>query len=224
MPQANIFSWRGGIGWLILSGGGPSDSDDVFSIESMALSHTVSPGPVAYIWAAGDIETADRHMDLLRDMGARTGYMVDILAEEDDALFRQLAEAGMIILGDGPRQSTLREALVGVALRGIEEAFGRGATIYSAGASAAHWGAYALQDDALVPGFGWLRHAVVLPGYTSDQAERLRDCVRQIPDALGYGLGLGVGAALAFGPGGELEVWGNRAITVSLGQSYNASA
>jgi hypothetical protein len=33
-----------------------------------------------------------------------------------------------------------------------------------------------------------------------------------------------VGAALAFGPSGELEVWGNRAITVSLGQSYNASA
>jgi cyanophycinase-like exopeptidase len=219
MPQTNIFRWRDGIGWLVLSGGGALESDDNLSIAAAMLSHTVSQGPVAYIWAASDVESADYHMDVLRDLGARTGYLIDILTEEDDDLFRQINEAGVIILGDGPRQETLRDALVGTALRGIEEAFRRGATLYGVGASAALIGAYAVDGEALVPGFSWLAHSIVLPGYTPDRAERLRGCVQQIEN--GYGLGLGQGAALALGPLGEVEVWGNKSITVSLGQNYS---
>jgi hypothetical protein len=219
MPQAHIFRWQAGIGWLVMSGGGPLESDDNLSIEAAMLGHTVSQGPIAYIWAASDIENADRHMDVLRDMGARTGYLIDILTEEDDVLFRHVSEAGIIILGDGPRQEILREALVGSALRGIEEAFSRGATLYAVGESAALIGAYAAGSNTLVPGFGWLAHAVILPGYTPDQADRLRSQVQQVPN--GYGLGLGQGAALALGPVGEVEVWGNKAITISLGQSYS---
>jgi hypothetical protein len=219
MPQANIFRWRAGNGWLVLSGGGAWQSEDVLSVEASMLGHTVSQGPVAYVWAAGDIEVADRHMEALRDLGARTGYLVDILAEEDNVLFRQLSEAGVIILGDGPRREVLRESLVGVALRGIEEAFNRGATIYAVGASAAVLGIHAVEGDELVTGFNWLAHSIMLPGYTGEQAERLRSWVQQHPES--YGLGLSEGAALALGPCGEVEVWGNAAITVSLGQRYN---
>jgi hypothetical protein len=222
MPQVNIFQWRSGNGWLVLCGGGPLESDDMLSVEAEMLGHTVSQGPVAYIWAASDLETADHHMESLRDLGARTGYLVDILTEEDDRLFRQLNEAGVIILGDGPQTDTLRQGLVGPALRGIEDAFGRGATIYAVGRSAAVFGSYAVGDDALVQGFDWLAHSIIMPTYTPPEVDELRGWVRQVPN--GYGLGLGQGAALAFGPASEVEVWGSAAITVSLGRGFDSGS
>lgn len=223
MPQANIFRWRAGNGWIVLSGGGPPDADDNLAIEAGVLTRTVSQGPIAYVWAARDIEAADKHMDSLRELGARTGYLIDILTEDDDTLSRQLREAGVIILGDGPRVAVLRDALVGVAWRAIEESFSRGATLYVAGQSAAIMGAYMIPDDtagdAPSDGAGWLADALILPGYAPDQADDLRDHVAQLPDG-GYGLGIGAGAALALGPDGSVEVWGNTQITVSLGRSY----
>jgi hypothetical protein len=222
MPQVNIFRWRPGNGWLVLCGGGPLGSDDMLSVEAKMLSHTVSQGPVAYIWAASDVEAADRHMESLRDLGARTGYLVDILTEEDDLLFRHLNEAGVIILGDGPQTETLRQALVGAALRGMEDAFSRGATIYTVGQSSALFGSYAVDNDALISGFNWLAHSIIMPTYTPPETDGLRGWVRQVPN--GYGLGLGQGAALALGPTGEVEVWGSAAITVSLGRGFDSGS
>ncbi|MBN1563263.1 MAG: hypothetical protein JXA10_05455 [Anaerolineae bacterium] len=229
MPQANIFRWRAGTGWMILAGGGAPDSDDNFNIEAGMLTRTVSQGPIAYVWAAGDIETADRHMDALRDLGARTGYLIDILTEDDESLQRELSEAGVIILGDGPRTTTLRDALVGVSWRAIEESFNRGATLYIVGRSAAIIGAHMLpdaentevEDHTLRAGAGWLADALIVPRYTPDQADALRAHVARLP-AGGYGLGIAEGAALAFGPNSTVEVWGNAKITVSLGSSYDS--
>jgi hypothetical protein len=215
----NIFRWRAGNGWIVLSGGGPHDSDDNFAIEAGVLTHTVSQGPIAYIWAASDPETADRHMDSLRDLGARTGYLIDILTEEDDILYRQLSEAGVIILGNGPHVAALRDALVGVAWRAIEESFVRGATLYVVGQSTAVMGRYMIDGDAVSDSAGWLADALIFPCYTPDQADELRDHVAQLPDG-GYGIGIGEGSALALGPNGSVEVWGNAKITVSLGSSY----
>lgn len=222
MPQVNIFQWLAGNGWLVLSGGGPLESDDVLSIEAAMLGHTVSLGPIAYIWAASDVEAADRHMDVLRDLGARTGYLVDVLTEEDDLLFRQLAEAGVIIIGDGPEREKLRQGLMGTAIRGIEDAYRRGATVYAVGQSAALMGAYLVQDGSVASGFNWLAHSLIVPGYRPEQSERLRDCLQQA--SKGYGLGLGVGAAMAFGPRAEVEVWGNTTVTVALGPNYDPNA
>lgn len=218
MAQNNIFRWRTGRGLIVLAGGGDWNSEDNVSITANLLSHTLSQGPIAYIWAASNIEQADEHMDLLRDLGARTGYLVDILTEEDDALSRQLSEAGVIILGEGPHGERLQQALEGAALHAIEEAYRRGASLYAIGPGAAVFGAHAVRGAALVAGFNWLAHSIILAGYTPDDAEQLRAWVHQHPD--GYGLGLGAGAALMLGPNGELDVWGNGAITISLGQRY----
>lgn len=219
MPQHNIFQWRSGRGWLVLSGGGRSDvSDDVSRIEASMLGHTISQGPIAYIWAASDIETADRDMDALRELGARTGYLIDILTEDDDALFTQLSEAGVIILGDGPDSALLRDALPGIVMDGIESAFSRGATVYAVGQSAALLGTYGAYTHGMLPGIEWLSGAVIMPDFVADKADLLRDYVRH--SEADYGLGLGFGAAIAFGPRGEIEVWGNQAITVSLGEHY----
>jgi len=219
MPQVNIFKWRAGNGWIVLSGGGDWLDANVQAIEAAVLTRTVSQAPLAYVWAAGDLDTADRHMDALRDLGARTGYLVDIVTEGEDALYQQLSEAGVIILGDGPNTRTLRQALAGIALGGLEEALFQGATIYAPGASAGLLGAALVEQGALVEGFGWLESAVILPGYTPDQAGALRGWVPRVPG--GYGLGLAAGAGIAFGPQGEVEVLGSGAVTVSLGQHYD---
>jgi len=221
MPQVNIFQWRDGAGWIVLSGGGLWESEDNLNIQARLLGRTVSQGPIVYIWAASDIETADHHMDVLRDLGARTGYLVDILTEQEDVLLQQLSEAGIIILGDGPNSETLHEALVGVGLRGIEEAFRQGATLFAIGQSAMMMGAYQVQANQLLPGFNWLANAILMPDYHAEQADGLRELVHQIPNS--YGLGMGQGAALALGPYGEVEVWGNAAITVSLSYGQQES-
>lgn len=183
------------------------------------LGHTVSQGPIAYIWAAGDIETADRDMDALRELGARTGFLVDILTEDDDSLRTQLREAGVIILGDGPDTQRLRDALPGIVIESIESAFERGATVYGIGQSASVLGAYGITSNQLLEGMQWLSGAAIMARFAPEDADLLRDWVQE--STAGYGLGLGEGAALAFGPRGELEVWGNQAITVSLGEEYH---
>lgn len=219
MPQHNIFRWRSGRGWVVLTGGGHGNiSDDVSCIEASMLGHTISQGPIAYIWAANDIENADRDMDALRDLGARTGYLIDILTEDDDALFAQLSEAGVVILGDGPNSALLRDALPGIVMDGIESAYERGATVYAVGQSAALLGTYGATIDGVLPGMDWLAGAVIMPDFIPERADLLRDLVHD--SAADYGLGLGFGAAIAFGPHGEIEVWGNQAITVSLGEQY----
>lgn len=219
MPQHNIFQWRGGRGWLVLSGGGSSaDSDAASSIEAHMLGHTISQGPLAYIWAASDIETADRVMDGLRELGARTGYLVDILSEDDDTLSTQLREAGVIILGDGAQHDVLYDALPGVVMDAIDSAFQRGATVYAIGRSATLFGSFKPRGDAFTTGLAWLAGAIVMADYMPEKAGVLRDQVHGSGAA--YGLGLGHSSAIAFGPRGEVEVWGNRAITVTLSERY----
>ena len=120
MLQNNIFRWRIGRGLIVVPGGGDPNSEDNLSITANLLSHTLSQGPIA---TSGPPATSSRPTCTWTccDLGARTGYLVDILTEEDDALARQLNEAGVIILGEGPSGERLQEALVGVALQAIED-------------------------------------------------------------------------------------------------------
>lgn len=222
MPQLNVFHWLPGRGWIVLSGGGPPESDDVQSVEAHLLARTVSQGPLVYVWAAGDLDSADRHMDSLRELGARTGYLVDILSEPDEEVYARLSEAGVIILGDGPQQDALHDALSGVVLEAIHSAFSRGAMVYAVGLSAEQFGAHRIGERDLVPGIQWLERAIIVSGYTPDMAEGLRQVVRQTPHS--FGLGISQGAAVALGPLGEVEVWGSAAVTVALGQEYTAGA
>lgn len=220
MPRANMIRWRDGAGWLVLSGGGDIQSADTGEIEAEALSRVAAGDPMAYIWAAGDVESADKHIDALHDLGAPTGYLVDVLTEDDDTLRSQLADAGLIVLGDGPNVKALRSGLLGAALEAIGSAFERGSVILGVGQGAAVLGSF-MADQ---PGVGWVEGAVIVPGYEDEQAvARLRDLLNATPGA--YGLGIARGSALALGPGdadsqGTIEAWGKRQITVTLGKAY----
>ena len=211
MPQANVIRWRDGAGWLVLSGGDTSATGD---IEADALAHVPAGEPMAYVWAAGDVEAADQHLAALAALGAPTGYLVDVLTEDDDTIRQELADAGLILIGDGPNIKELRSGLLGAALEGIETAFERGAVVLGIGQGAAILGSH-LSGQA---GIGWIDGAAVMSHYEQESAPaRLRELLQEHPDA--YGLGIATGSALALGPEGRIEAWGAGKVTVTLGRN-----
>jgi len=219
MPQVQVIRWREGAGWLVLAGGGNGD-DDTSDIEAQALTKIRMGEPIAYIWAAGDADSADEHLSALIDMGAPTGYLVDIVSEDDDTISAQLVEAGMIVLGDGPKPDALRSALAGATLDALDTAYQRGAVILGIGVGATLLGSVVENDK---PGLGWLENAIVVSRYgTNGRSEKMRELLGR--HGTSYGLGIHAGSALALGPQGELEALGNRQITVSLGRGVDVAS
>ncbi len=214
MPQANVIRWRDGAGWLVLSGGGDFESAEVGEIEAEALARVPAGDPVAYIWAATDVETADKHLTALEDLGAPTGFLVDVLTEDDATLREQLAVVGMVIIEDGPNVTELRSGLLGAALEGINAAYERGAVILGVGQGAAILGSVLDNQQ----GLEWVEGAVIVPHYDGeDESARMRELLTAHPQS--YGLGIGTGSALALGPNGEVLAWGKQQVTVALNSS-----
>lgn len=206
----------------MLAGGGAQLGDQEgidLDIEAQALARIAYGEPIAYIWAASDADTADRHLARLDEMGAPTGYLVDVVTEDDATIRTQLDEAGMIILGDGHAAEALRAALPGAALEGIQAAYERGAVIFGIGAGAAALGNYVEGAN----GLGWLENAIIMPNYDDpSQAARLRSWLEDRPTA--YGVGIGSRSALALGAEGQVEAWGERRITIALGSALTSVA
>lgn len=223
MPQANVIRWREGRGWIILSGSGDfraGEAAGVDDIEAQAIGRASAGKPLAYVFAASDIETADEHLASLEDLGAPTGYLVDVQSEDDDTLKQQLSDAGLIVIGDGLYLDQLRSGLMGAAIEGIADAFENGAVILAEGVGAAVLGSLLTNAPEGKRGLAWLEEAAIVPAFDTDSArQRLRDMLIAHPD--GYGLGIGTGSALALGPNGEVESWGKRQLTVILGSQFN---
>ena len=231
MPQANIFQWRDGslnsdgsqhiAGALILSGGAAS-ALAVGEIEALALGKALPGEAMAYVFAAGDIETADRHLAALEDGGAPTGYLVDVQTEDDHTVKAQLSEAGLIIIGDGDNPGALRGGLSGAALEGITEAYERGVSVLAIGTGAVVFGQkYAGGAPAAIirDGLAWLQRGLIVPRFLAERdADRVRGLLTQAPEL--YALTLGTDTALMLGGDGTVEVWGERAIGVTLGAGY----
>lgn len=212
MPQISLFNWRDGDGWLILSGGGEPGSD----VETLAL-NKVHPGlTMAYIFAASDVETADRHLTALEDAGAPAGFLIDVVSEDDQTIADLLKNIGLAVIGDGPKIGGLKGALTGVTITGLETAFEEGACILGIGTGAAVWGDYYVNEkDEVRPGFGWLSKAIILP---PDSQINDKALLEQYPDC--FVIALGEESALAFGPNGEVERWGEAGTRFTLGKTY----
>jgi hypothetical protein len=158
----------------------------------------------------------------MEDLGASAGYLVDVLAEDDTAIRQKLAEAGVIVIPDGVDALDARDALMGAAASGIRDAFANGAVVLAEGGGAAVFGAWVLLDSRkTAAGLNWLESALVLPGVTSVSASDEAQMVLSIQPAA-IAVGIGPGSALALGPDGEVETWGNKQVTIALGRDYSA--
>jgi hypothetical protein len=215
MNDSLALQWVTGEGWLILAGAPDAGS----AIRAKALGRLRPRGGVAYI-GLSDI-SADAIMDDLDDLGAPTGYLVDLLAEDDDDIFELLNEASMIVLDGREPVTRLLDALRGPAILGMLEAYRQGAVIYAEGSSAALFGLHWLDRiGTLQEGMGWLNDALVIPADISrDQLNAVAAPVfRQHPRTLAFALP--DGSAVALGPEGFAEVWGDSPVAITLGPGF----
>jgi hypothetical protein len=220
MPQANVLNWIDGEGWLILSSG----KDD--EIRAKALARVQADGGTVYLAISGEspneISPTERTMEDMNDLGAHSGYIVDILTEDDETLTEKISEAGIVVITGGESVAELRSALLGAAIKGIRTAYEQGAVIFAEGYAAAVFGTWALLDSGkTASGLDWLRNTLVVIGLTSvGQSSHVQEILKTEPDAVA--IGIGTASALALGPAGEIEAWGKKQITIALGQGYQS--
>lgn len=214
MPRQAVFQWLDGRGWLILSGG----ADRGGEIRGLALARSSADGGVACLALSSDPTFADRLLDDVTDLGAPSGYIVDVASEEDDTIRAKLAEAGVVIIAADVDAETVRSALTGAAMEGIQTAYENGAVILAEGSCASAFGTFIETDGgSLTAGLGWLEQALILPGVES-AASAAKELLTE--QAFAVAAGIGVGSALALGPDGQVEIWGRRQVTVALGAQY----
>lgn len=219
MARNNVLQWHDGRGWLILSGGNLPESD----IRAKAIGHIDADGGVAYISFGGNAE-AEILLGDMQDLGAPPGYLVDVLSEDDDTIRAKLGEASLVVVSSSSNIADTRSALMGAAVEGMQTAFENGAVILLEANSAAVFGAWMLLETGEIrQGIGWLSQMFVLPGLTAvAQSEAGKAALAEEASALA--LGIGQGSALALGPDGEVEPWGEQQVTIALGRSYVAGS
>lgn len=211
MAVVDVLRWISGSGWIVLSGGADSD------VRAMALHRAKAHGGVAYI--GFNENSADDILDDMDDLGAPTGYLVNILEEDDDTIRWQIGDASVIVIDNSVDAETWRSSLTGAAMDALVEAVGRGAVILAEGTGAAALGDLILTDNTLGAGLGWLENALVLPDTASlAESDVARVVLETTPSAIA--VGIGVGAALVLGPDGQIETWGNRQVAIALGRDY----
>lgn len=210
MSQNLVLHWIEGDGWLVLSGG----ADALGEIRAQALARLRIDGYVAYIGTNDDDE--DELLDDMGDLGAPTGYLVNVLTEDDHTIRGILQDAAMVVVPGDVDLGELRSALQGAGAEGIQTAYERGAVILFEGAASMLVGKLVLAGVRFVDGFGWLEGAFVVPSVASvaDSTEA-RDLIGT--HEVQIAVGIGEGSALVLGPNGQIETWGKKQVTVALG-------
>jgi hypothetical protein len=219
MDFAQLFHSKSGLGWLVFSGG----NELTGAIRSIVIERSSLDGPLVCLAVAGD-DAADRALDDMQDLGAVSGYVVDVVTEDDETIEQQIAQASIVLLPSELSDSiaVLHENLMGAPLRGLLRAYERGAILLFEGRLAQLFGGYALDDDTsqVVEGLGWLENSLVLPGALDLQTHEVASQFLK-DNRNGVVIGIPVAGALAvFGQGG-VETWRDEKVTVVLGANYS---
>lgn len=214
MAIIDILHWTTGSGWLVLSGGADAGGE----IRSMALSRLKAHGGVAYL--GFNEASADAALEDMEDLGAPTGYLVNIVTEDDESIQKQLVDASMIVIDDSVSADEWCSSLPGAAMNGMRDALDQSAVVLAEGTGAAALGGYILSDEGqFTEGLGWLQKAFILTGVSSPtESEMARKLLEADPKAIV--VSIGIGSALALGAEGQIEVWGERQVAIALGRDY----
>lgn len=200
-------------GWLVLSGG--DDDGGAIRAQTLRIAPTSDIG-FAYIGLSES--SGDETFDDLEDLGARTGYLVNVLAEDDDTIRAQLKDAGLIVIDGSEPPDAIRSSLHGAGAEAIFAAYAEGAVVLMERSSAPLAGEVLLNEaGALVRGLGWVEGALILPGVTSLASSEVAQSVLESGE-VAVVIGIGEGSALALGPDGLIDLWGKRQVTIALGK------
>ncbi len=217
MTRGGPLEWLTGAGWLVLVGGGDFRLGETAEIDDRLLARADFSQPVAFVSAdVRSLSGGQELLDYYASLGGPQGYVVPILDAADARRGenrRLLAEAGLILLG-GEDGASLAQVLQGsLALGGMVEAFVGGALVVGMGAGAAPLGEWVIVAGTTAPGWGWVDGVAVVPHFAGTAAEPDLQMALRTRRDLG-GLGIPERTALALGPAGQVETWGEGEVTV----------
>lgn len=205
-----------GKGWLVLTGG-PIPEDLIQ--RALALVGQAG-GLVAVVPAASDLQQAESKLRGWTDASGWSGRLAD--CESPAVLEDVLSEAALVLLPDlsGP-EAYLRALGATDAGEYILAALDAGVVVVAEGQAAEAMGAYigpAAATGTVVPALGWLP-GVVLQAHFTDQlpfpfAGKRKNLFR---------IGLPEGVAMAMGPDGEREMWGEGRPTITFRDWWKTS-
>lgn len=216
MSAQTGIEWIAGDGWLVLAGGTAESND----LRVEALHRIGLDRGFAYLGlneAAGDAEIAD-----LEDLGAPTGYLVNVLIEDDETIRRSLRDVGLIVVDGEADPRRMLDSLRGAAAEAMREAYEHGTLILAEGPVASVFGACLVDENGtLVDGLGWISDTLILPGH--GQHSEVREIARGVFDRRPHTLAIGIsnGSALALGPSAKLEIWGDNPVALTLGPGFS---
>jgi cyanophycinase len=214
--------FRPGRGWLILIGGSnswpPTEQIDREAIARMDKSKRIAFLPAANC----PPDYAESFLATYTRLGAPEGYEVPIrdpVAARDPKNAELLANAGLIYLGGGDTEQLLASMAGSPALDAVASAYDQGAVIAGTSAGAIALAAWGVSLNAgVLRGWGWLTNTIVSVHHAADRDRLLGQALQDHPDAIG--IALPEHAALAIGPDGEQERWGEPGITITPGAQH----
>lgn len=218
MSDLAPLKWPPSQGWIVLSG----RADPLSEIRAQALSRHNASGAIAYITLADDL--GDELMDDMAELGAASGYLVDLEAHDNNEVYERLSGAAMIVVDAAEQGDRLLRLLRRTAIHALKEALNRGGLLFFEGAAAALVGEFILAaDNRIASGLNLLQNALVATDVSSIAGdEALRAARSELPDAIF--VGLESGSALALGPEGQIEAWGERQVAISLADPTRTDA
>ncbi len=211
-----VFEWLTGFGWLLLSGGKTPDS----TVRDVAINRSTSEGGVAYISFAPD--GGDGLLDDMQDLGAPSGYIVD-LNDDSNAVYDYIESASIVIVESGNHLDGMIQKLQGAPLSAMKAGLNRGSVILLEGLVASAFGDKVIGDDGTVKnGFAWVKSAIIETGLTSvSETATLRDILSLNPQITFIGIDKGSG--LALGPNRQIELLGEKQVSITLGSGFQSS-
>jgi hypothetical protein len=163
-------------------------------------------------------------MDDMAELGAASGYLVDLEEHDNNEIYERLTGAAMIVLDAAEQGDRLLRLLRRTAIHALKDALNRGGLLFFEGAAAALVGEFILAaDNRIASGLNLLQNALVATDVSSIAGdEALRAARRDLPDAIF--VGLASGSALVLGPEGQIEAWGERQVAISLADPTRTDA
>jgi len=205
------FSWLESNGWLVLSG----SADALSEIRAQALSRVNADGAVAYVSLADDM--GDSLMDDMSDLGAPTGYIVDIENDDNNSIYERLQGAGMIVIEPDDDIERLNKLMSQTVIRGIKDALEAGALVLFEGVAASLAGEHIVRQSGVVAkGLKFVTNTYISPDTSSIlETSNAEKVFIAYPETVF--IGVQRGSALVLGPQGHIETWGDKKVTISLG-------
>jgi cyanophycinase-like exopeptidase len=206
----------------VLIGGSSGTWPPTEPIDRAAIERMPGNAPIAFVPAAGcPPDYGESFLATYARLGARDGYVVPVHDEasaRDERNVELLTRAGLIYFGGGDTRRLLAALTGSPALDAIASAYDAGAVVcgMSAGAIAlAAWGVSMDPAIGVLRGWGWTGNALVSVHHTPARDEALARAHRDRPDAIA--IALPEHAALAIGPNGEAEHWGDAPVGMTPG-------